>query len=156
MAKLFLIPLRTNAQTKSIVRRIGNIALPGSRVVFLMRYPVDGYRWSSECELNAPSKEKKLAEHYGWEPNLQSARRKVLPALDLMRGMGLEASVQVYAGSLRKALQRYSLQDPGCVVIDRRGLAQWFTARINGLLSHAKSVKSFNSAAALNPPRGRI
>jgi len=49
MSKKILVPLGQYNRTEEMIPYIEKVARPGMKVVFLMRYPVDGIRWQTEA-----------------------------------------------------------------------------------------------------------
>jgi hypothetical protein len=107
MSKKILVPLGQYDRSEEMIPYIEKVARPGMKVVFLMRYPVDGFIWAKEeYGMRAALKAKKLVNYYSWEGNLESAKKQVAPTCEALRAKGIEADIDVYAGSLKKAVAR--------------------------------------------------
>ena len=48
MNKKMLVPLARNDRTEEMIPYIEKVARPETKVVFLVRYPVDGFIWAKE------------------------------------------------------------------------------------------------------------
>ena len=93
MNKKILVPLGQNDRTEEMIPYIEKVARPGMKVVFLMRYPVDGIRWRKEeygirAAFKAGSGEPLLL---GRKP--RKSEEAVAPACEALRAKGVEAAV---------------------------------------------------------------
>ena len=135
MKKQILVPLRRNDGIDEIIPYVERIAQPGMKVVFLLRYPVDGFIWSrprEESSREAVLAAEKLAKHYSWEENLQRAKSKVSPASEVLHRKGAEVGVDVYGGSLREAVRGYTAKGDVHLIVARAGIGHWITRLLNG------------------------
>src|SRR5687767_14027491 len=108
MSKKILVPLGRNDRTEEMIPYIEKVARPGMNVVFLVRFPVDGFiSAKEEYGVRAAVQARELVKYYSWENNLENAKRKLSPVCEALRARGVEAIVDVYAGSLKKALRRH-------------------------------------------------
>jgi hypothetical protein len=108
MNKKILLPLGRYDRSEAMIPFIEKVVRPGMKVIFLMPYPVDEFTWAKEeYGVRAALAAKKLVRHYSWEGNLERAREKVAPACEALRARGIEASVEVYAGCLKKAVRSH-------------------------------------------------
>jgi hypothetical protein len=104
MNKQILVSLEQSDRIEEMIPYIEDVARPGMKVIFLVRYPVDGFiRAKEEYGMRAALEARKLVTYYSWEGNLESARKQVAPACEALRSKGIEAVVDVYAGSLKRA-----------------------------------------------------
>jgi hypothetical protein len=116
---------------------VEKIARAGMKAVFLVPYPVDGVRWSSEeSEIKAIAEGQQLAEYYNWENNLQKARDRVSPAVEDLPSMGIEVAVDIYAGSLTAAIKDYTARGDVHLIVTAAGIGQ----RIAGLFDGSNSL----------------
>src|SRR5262245_19058416 len=110
MSKKILVPSGQYDRSEEMIPYIENVARPGMQVVFLVRYPVDGIIWAKEeYGLRAALEAKELVHYYSWEGNLENAKKRVTPACDSLRSKGIEAVLDVYAGSLKKVMRSHML-----------------------------------------------
>jgi hypothetical protein len=79
MNKNILVPLGRYDRSEEMIPYIEKIARPGMKVVFLVRYPVDGFVWAKEeYGMRAALKVKDLVNYYSWAGNLENAQKQVL------------------------------------------------------------------------------
>jgi hypothetical protein len=133
MNKKILVPLGQNDRTDEMIPYIEKVARPGMKVVFLVRYPVDGFIWGKEeFGMKATLEAKKVVSYYSWEKNLQRAERKVSSACAALRSKGVEAAIDVYAGSLRKAVRSHTLNGDVRLIMTPAGIAARITRLFDG------------------------
>jgi hypothetical protein len=141
--KKILVPLSRYDRSEAMVPYVEKITRPGMKVIFLIPYPVDGYIWGKEeYGLRAAMEAKKLGKYYSWEGNRERAREKVAPAFEALRAKGIEASVDVYAGSLKKAVRSHVVTSDVHLVVTKAGIG----SVIKNLLSGRVSVLGFRRA----------
>ena len=154
MNKKILVPLGQYDRSEEMIPYIENVARPGMKVVFLMRYPVDGFIWGKEeYGMRAALEAKKLVHYYSWEGNLENAKRKVAIACEALRAKGIEAAVDVYAGSLKKAMRSHTLNGDVHLIMTRAGIGDWIARIFDGTTSVFKWFKrpSFSPVMLINP-----
>jgi hypothetical protein len=133
MNKKILVPLAQNDRTEEMIPYVEKVARPGMEVVFLVRYPVDGFIWAKEeFGMKAALETKKLVSYYSWEENLQRAERKVSSVCAALRSKGVEAAVDVYAGSLRKAVRSRTINGDVHLIMTRTGIGDWIARLFDG------------------------
>ena len=75
MNKKILVPLGQYDRSDEMVPYIENVARPGMKVVFLVRYLVDGVDWrKEEYGMRAALGARKLVNYYSWEGNLENSK----------------------------------------------------------------------------------
>jgi hypothetical protein len=117
MADQILVPLNSALPAKDIISVIKEAAKPGMRVVFLIRYPVDPWVWfrdhwvTTDSSRDAILAGRKVMERYSWEGQRAFAEERVAPWRGVLQKMGVEASVDIYSGSLSSVLEKYSRRD---------------------------------------------
>ena len=154
MNKKILVPLGQYDRSEEMIPYIENVARPGMKVVFLVRYPVDGFIWGKEeYGMRAALEAKKLVHYYSWEGNLENAKRKVATACEALRAKGIEAAVDVYAGSLKKAMRSHTLNGDVHLIMTRAGIGDWIARIFDGTTSVFKWFKrpSFSPVMLINP-----
>lgn len=154
MNKKILVPLGRHDRSEEMIPYIENVARPGMQVVFLVRYPVDGFIWAKEeYGLRAALEAKELVHYYSWEGNLENAKKRVAPACEALRAKGIETAVDVYAGSLKKAVRSQTLNGDVHLIMTRAGLGDWIARLFDGTSSVFKWFKrsSFSPVMLINP-----
>jgi hypothetical protein len=153
MNKKILVPLARNDREEMILY-VEKVARPGMKVVFLMRYPVNGFIWAKEEHgVRAALEAKELVNYYSWDGNLEQAKTQVAPACEALRAKGIEAAVEVYAGSLKKAVRSHTLNGDVHLIMALAGIGDWFTRLFDGANSVFKWFKrpSFFRVLLINP-----
>ena len=154
MNKKILVPLGQYDRSEEMIPYIENVARPGMKVVFLVRYPVDGFIWGKEeYGMRAALEAKKLVHYYSWEGNLENAKRKVATACEALRAKEIEAAVDVYAGSLKKAVRSHTLNGDVHLIMTRARIGNWIAKLFDGTNSIFKWFKrpSFSPVLLINP-----
>ena len=154
MNKKILVPLGQYDRSDEMIHYIEKVARPGMKVVFLVRYPVDGFIWAKEeYGMRAALKAKELVSYYSWEGNLENAKKQVAPAREALCAKGIEASVDVYAGSLKKAVRSHMLDGDVYLIMTRAGISEWIAGLFDGITSVSKWFRrpSFSPVMLINP-----
>jgi hypothetical protein len=142
MRKKILVPLAQNDRAEEMIPYVEKVARPGMNVVFLVRYPVDGFIWAKEeYGMKAALQAKELVNYYSWENNLEKAKRNLSPLCETLRARGVEATVEVYAGSLRKAVRSHTINGDVYLILARAGLGDRIAALVDGTTSFSKLFK---------------
>ena len=91
--------------------------------------------------------------YYSWEGNLENAKRKVATACEALRAKGIEAAVDVYAGSLKKAMRSHTLNSDVHLIMTRAGIGDWIARIFDGTTSVFKWFRrpSFSPVMLINP-----
>jgi hypothetical protein len=154
MNKKILVPLGQYDRIEEMIPYIESVARPGMKVVFLVRYPVDGMRWQKEeYGMRAALEAKELVSYYSWEGNLEKAKTQVTPACGDLRAKGIEGAVDVYAGSLKKAVRSHMLNGDVHLIMTRAGVGDWIAKLFDGTTSVFNWFKrpSFSPVLLINP-----
>lgn len=142
MNKKILVPLAQNDGAGEMIPYIEKIARPGMDVVFLVRYPVDGFIWAKEeYGMRAALQARELVNYYSWENNVENAERKLSPVCEALRAKGVQATVDVYAGSLKKAVRSHMVNGDVHLIMTRAGLGDRIAALLDGTTSLSKLLK---------------
>jgi hypothetical protein len=137
MNKKILVPLAQNDRAEEMIPYVERVARPGMNVVFLVRYPVNGFVWAKEeYGMRAALKARELVSFYSWENNLENAKRKLSHACEALSAKGVETTVDVYAGSLKKAVRSHTINGDVHLIMTRAGIME----RIAGLLNGSSSL----------------
>lgn len=133
MSKKILVPLRQNDRTEEMVPYVEKVARPGMKVLFLVRYPVDGFIWGKEeYGMRAAVEAKQLVNYYSWEENLGRAAKRISYAEEVLGCKGVEVAVDVYAGSLKKTLRSHTLNGDVHLIMTRAGIGDWIARLFDG------------------------
>ena len=154
MNKKILVPLGQYDRSEEMIPYIENVARPGMKVVFLMRYPVDGFIGAKEeYGMRAALEAKKLVNYYSWEGNFEKAKKQVAPACEALRAKGIEAAVDVYAGSLKKAVRSHTLNGDVHLIMTCAGIGESIGGLFDGITSVFKWFKrpTFSPVLLINP-----
>jgi hypothetical protein len=136
MNKKILVPLGRYDQSNAMIPYVEKITRPGMKVIFLMPYPVDGYIWGKEeWGVRAAMEAKKLAKYYSWEGNLERAKEKVARTCEALSVKGIEAGVEVYAGSLRRAVRSHVSTGDVHLVVTKSGIGSVMGNLLSGMVS---------------------
>jgi hypothetical protein len=159
MSKEILVAVKTQDRIEDIIPCLERVAQPGTKVTFLLRYPVDGYTRANEVELFSRSLEetKRLTKHYSWDENIKRAEKKVSPAFEVLSRKGAEVAVDLYAGSLRKAISNHALKGDVHSIMTRAGIGHWIASFFNGTNSVFRLLKrpSFSPVLLIQPRDAR-
>src|SRR5262245_61239427 len=154
MNKKILVPLGQYDRGEEMIPYIEKVARPGMKVVFLLRYLVYGIRFhKEEYGMRAALEAKNLVNYYSWEGNLEKAKQQVAPACEALLARGIETAVDVYAGSLKKAVRTYTLNGDVHLIMTRPGIGDWIARLFGGTNSVFKWFKrpSFSPVVLINP-----
>ena len=148
MNKKILVPLGLYDRAEEMIPYIENVARPGMKLVFLVRYPVDGFI-GSKTDADAPklSETRALVNYYTWDGNLELAKRKAGAACEALRAKGFGVDIDLYAGSLKKAVKSYTVNGDVYLIMTRTGIGQ----RIAGLLNGTNSLFDLFKRPAVSP-----
>jgi hypothetical protein len=142
MNKKILVPLARNDRTEEMIPYIERVARPGMNVVFLVRYPVDGFIWAKEeYGMRAALQARELVNYYSWENNLENAKRRLSHVSEALRVIGVEATVDLYAGSLKNAVRSHTINGDVHLIVTHAGLGDRIAALVDGTTSLSKLFK---------------
>jgi hypothetical protein len=123
MAGEILVALKRYDRVEEIIPYLEEVAKPGMRVVFLLRYPVHSSNYFSDHWITTESRTKaalegrKVIERYSWRRQKELAERKLLAAREAFRKMGVETAVEIYAGSLRRVVSDYAAKENSYLIV---------------------------------------
>lgn len=142
MNKKILVPLARNDRTEEMIPYIEKVARPGMNVVFLVRYPVDGFIWAKEeYGMRAALQARELVNYYSWENNLGNAKMKLSHVCEALSAKGVEATVDLYAGSLKKAVRSHTINGDVHSIVTHAGLGDRIATLGDGTSSFSKLFK---------------
>jgi hypothetical protein len=154
MNKKILVPLARNDRTEEMIPYIERVARPGMNVVFLVRYPVDGFIWAKEeYGMRAALQARELVNYYSWENNLENAKRRLSHVSEALRVIGVEATVDLYAGSLKNAVRSHTINGDVHLIMTGTGIGDWIARLFDGTGSVFDGFKrtSFSPVMLINP-----
>ena len=99
MTGQILVPLRRNDKIEDVVPYLEQIARPGSRVILLIHYSVEGLDWLQSKLAVSVIEEEKLV-----------AKKNTFLALEPLRQRDVTVALDIYAGPLRKVVKQYTLR----------------------------------------------
>ena len=117
MESQILIPFNSHVRIRDIISVIEKAAKPGMRIVFLVRYPIDIWEWlrdhwvTTESSREAMLAGRKIMDKYSLEGQRALAEKMVAPCGHAFQKMEVEATVDVYTGSLSSVLENYRRRD---------------------------------------------
>jgi hypothetical protein len=94
-----LVPLRRNDKIEDVVPYLEQIARPGSRVILLIHYSVEGPDWFQSKPTTPVIEEQKPV-----------GEKETFLALEPLRERGVTVALDIYAGPLRKVVKQYTLR----------------------------------------------
>lgn len=131
MAREILVALKSEDRLSQMIPYIQKIAQSGMRVVFLLRFSpqpaltvsrhdsIEARPLEGEWEKTRFPKES-IGGTVSMEEQRLSAEHKVFLALEALRKRGVEITVDVYTGSLRRAMKRYTCKGDVHLIVMRR------------------------------------
>jgi hypothetical protein len=129
MAGQILVSLSSHDRVEDIIPQIEQMAKPGTKVTFLMRYPVNPWAWlrdhwiNSESPGDVMSAGRRVLETYSYDAQRQLAEQMVLSVCNTLPKMGVEVAVDVYTGPFRTVVESYTRKgDVQMVMRTKRGL----------------------------------
>jgi hypothetical protein len=138
MARKVLVALNRRDRVEEIAPYLENLARPGMRVIFLVRYPVDlgpflrDYWIESESAKKVMLAGRKLIDRYSWEAQQARAEEKVTAASQALRGKDIIVEAELYTGSLRARLLEHTVPgDVDWIIMPARA-GRWSARLIEG------------------------
>ena len=154
MNKKILVPMKRNDRVEDLFPYVENVARPGMKVVFVMPYPVDGLRWSTEeFGHKAIVEGKRLASYYTWDANLKKAKDRVSAASNGLSVKGIDVGVELYAGNMRNVVRDHAAKGDVHLIVTRAGIGDWIARLFDGTSSVFKWFKrpSLSPVLLINP-----
>ncbi len=135
MSKKILVPVAQRDEIEEMIPYIEKVARSGTKVLFLMRYPARGIKWPTrEPDTESASELQELLGRYSWEANLRRAEAEVAYAVKAFGEKGIEAAVDVYAGSLKEAVRSHTVSGDVLLLPMRVAIRQRMAAFLRNLL----------------------
>jgi hypothetical protein len=123
MARRILVPFNSDLRFKDTISVIAEAAKPGMSVVILIRYPVDAWaelrdHWiTTESARDAMRAGRKIMERHSWDGQRALAEEMVAPWRYALEKIGVNVTVDVYAGSLASVVETYGRGDEISLVV---------------------------------------
>ncbi len=169
MAEKILVTLKRGDGAEGIVPYIEDVAKPGTKVVFLVHYPLTGpmaYLGWGRDNLIAPKSQaqsaiasKALGQKYSWEEQVRLAGQTIFPACEGLRTKGVEIEIDLYGAyddSLKKKVERYARNGGVQLIMTRPGMGLKFMNFIQEAIRLFGLQKRSNYSPVLlfhsNPP----
>jgi hypothetical protein len=155
MAGQILVSLSSHDRIQEIIPQIEQVAEPGMKITLLMSYPVDRWAWlrdhwiDSESPKDAMSKGRKVLETYSYDGQRQLAEQTLVPMRNKLLEMGMEVTVDIYAGPLSTVLETYACKGDVQLLQPRRSLAM--TRLMHKIAAFLGSFKKASSPQVLHP-----
>jgi len=159
MSRQLLVVQKRDDRLEHYIPYIERIAQPGMRVVFLMR-GVCGIAggWAAEegralFRAEAGPAGRRSAQADLQEEEAKLSEQRVFRAQEALRKGGVEIDVEVYTGSLKKTLERYTRRGDVPLILVRAGGALRLLAFLKGklALSGYSRQGSFSPVLLLRP-----
>ena len=148
MNQHILVPMKRSDRAEELIPYVEKVSRPGMKVIFMVPYPTDGFRWArEEFGRKAIEQAKSLADYYRWDANVQKAKDRVAPLLQSLTAKGIEVAVDLYAGSMRNAVQVYAAKGDVHLIVTRASTIE----RIAGILSGSNSLLDLFKRSVLSP-----
>jgi hypothetical protein len=155
MSNEILVAMKPQERIEDIIPCLEGVAQAGTKITFLLRYPVDGFTCPRETfgRDAALAETQRLATHYSWEENEKRAKTIVSPAFEVLRRKGAEVTVRVYQGNLRRAIKSHVPEGSVKLVMTRAGIGQWIASFFNRTGSAFKLFKrpGFSCVLLIHP-----
>ena len=158
MSKKILVPLKKHDRIEEIVPYLEEVTQPGTNVVFLIHYPVNGFKWLQaycgimQCGLDNALMLRKMVESYSVKTRRQLAQQKVFQTCQTLHRLGVKTTVEVYSGRI-KNLRSYVRNGDAQLVLMRSGMGQRIRSFLRGTVSICGLFKrpSASSVLLLHP-----
>ena len=142
MARQILVFLRRDEKMEEVVPCIEKIARPGMKIVFLVHSAKDGFASMDDCDSGlGPEIETTLTSSrmaVDLQQQKRSTEEKVLPACRALLKMGVGVGVDVYTGSLRRSIGRYTANGDVDVLMMPAGLGLKVMKFLHGRFSYQR------------------
>jgi len=160
MAEKILVELKKGDGAGEIVPYIEQVAKPGTKVVFLVHYPVAGpmvyLGWGRDNLMTPKSRaqgaaaSKALGRKFSWEDQVQLAGEKILPACGGLRAKGVEIAIDLYGNyedSFKKAVDRHTRNGGVQLIMTRPGIG----LRITNFLQETVGLLGLRKRPSFSP-----
>jgi hypothetical protein len=148
MNKQILVPMKRSDRAGDLIPYVEKVSRPGIKVIFMVPYPTDGFCWArEEFGRKAIEQAKKLADYYRWETNVEKAKDRIAPLLKSLTAKGIEVEGDLYAGSMRSAVEDYAAKGDVHLIVTSASIGQ----RIAGVFNGSNSLFDLFKRPALSP-----
>jgi hypothetical protein len=148
MNQQILVPMKRSDRAEELIPYVEKVSRPGMKVIFMVPYPTDGFCWArEEFGRKAIEQAKTLADYYRWDTNVQKAKDRIAPLLNSLTAKGIEVAVELYAGSMRSAVEEYATKGDIHLIVTRASTIEW----IAGVFSGSNSLLDLFKRSVLSP-----
>lgn len=147
MEKKIVIPLRKGDRIEEIIPYLKTMTQPDMGVVFLIHHPANSLKWlQAYCGIMEGGLEKTLAlarmmESYSTRVRRQLAQQKVFQNCESLHQLNVKMTVDLYQGSLRKALRSYLHNGDVGLLLMRPGIGLQFGSLLRKTVAFWRSFK---------------
>jgi hypothetical protein len=153
MAEKILVPLKKDDRPEEFIPYIQKVTQPGASVVFLVHHPVNSLKWLQaycgvmECGLETTMAMRRMFESYSMNTRKQLAQQKVFYTCEALHRLGVKVGVEIYTGSMRKALSNSVFGKDVDLIVMRPGVGR----RIMNFLQGMASIRDLIRRTAFSP-----
>lgn len=156
MKKLILVPMKRDDRVGDLLPYVEEVVRPGMKVLFMAPYPVEGFRCShEESGWKAIAEGIRLADYYKWDTNRRKVNELWAPAMEALNAKGIEAVIELYAGSMRRAVREYAARGDIHLIVTRASFGNWVERIFDAAIAVVRSLvrPSFAPVMLVNPRR---
>jgi hypothetical protein len=143
-----VVLLEIHEDLKDVISCVEFLNRPGTTAIFLLRYPLDFWpyirdHWVTTELVRAAAEQgvENLAK-YSWKSQQELADQKFAPVREALRKRGIAMKLDLYTGSLRRALRKYSA-DPEVIWIIRPASGRRLLTRLLGMIgAHFQALRA--------------
>ncbi len=159
MAEKILVSLKRHDRVEEMIPYIEKVTQPGTSVVFLVHDRVNSLNWLQaycaimECGLENTMPIARMVESYSAKMRRQLAEQRVFHTCAALHRLGVKVAVEIYTGSLRKALRSYMLRGDVGLIVMRPGIGHRVMNFLHGLVSIRNMIgrSGFSPVFILSP-----
>ncbi|MBI4524174.1 MAG: hypothetical protein HY695_10230 [Deltaproteobacteria bacterium] len=158
MAEKILVPLKRDDRVGEIIPYLEKVTQPGMSVVFLIHHPVNGLKWLHaycgimECGIGNALALRRMVESYSVKMRKQLAQQRVFHTCETLRRLGVKTTVDIYAGSLQRALQSSVNNGEPRLVVLQPGIGQRIVSFLQGTVTIRSMFRRPSSSVVLLRP----
>lgn len=124
MEEMILVHVKRNDKVEEIRSYVEKLATLGKHVTFLVPYPVESWlTWlqdhciSADDRRRAQSDGREINDRYCWDTQRILAEQMLSPCREALKEKGVETSVKLYTGSLKRTLKEYNADGDLCLLL---------------------------------------
>jgi hypothetical protein len=148
MNKQILLVMKRSDRAGDLLPYVEKVSRPGMKVIFMVPYPTDGFCWArEEFGRKGIAEAKRLADYYRWDTNVEKAKARIAPFLKSLTAKGIEVAVELYAGSMRRAVKEHATKGDVHLIVTSASIGE----RIAGVLSGSNPLLDLFKRPVLSP-----